>query len=77
MFSSLTAGPKIARCKSDDVKKSIGKNGMIGKGDFWKLKKRLLPKSHNILHAVLDQSGCEITDHFNIHGEHEAELSID
>ena len=55
---------KIARYNSDTVKKSIRKNGLIGKRDFWKLKKRLLPKSHNIpdAHALQDQSGCEITD---------------
>ena len=43
---------KIARYNSDAVKKSIGKNGVMGKGDFWKLKKRLLPKSHNVRHVL-------------------------
>ena len=52
----------IARYNSDAVKKSIGKNGVMGKGDFWKLKKRLLPKAHNVPHALQDQSGFEITD---------------
>ena len=56
---------KIARYNADAVK-SIGKNGVMGKGDFWKLKKKLLPKLHNIPHALQDQAGCEITDPVNI-----------
>ena len=61
---------------SDAVKKSIGKNGVIGKGDVWKLKRRLLPKSHNIphVHALQDQSGCEITDFVNVQSEYKAEF---
>ena len=47
---------KIARYNSDAVKKSIGKNRVMGKGDFWKLKKRLLPKLHNIPQS-LSRSG--------------------
>ena len=66
---------KIARYNSDVVKKSIGKNGVTGKGDFCKLKKRLLPKSHNIPYALQDQSGCEITDPLNIlQSEYKAEF---
>ena len=65
---------KIARYNSDAVKKSIGKNGVIGKGDFWKLKKRLLPKAHNVPHALQDQSGFEITDPINIKSEYKAEF---
>ena len=70
---------KIARHNSDAVKKSIGKNGVIGKGEFWKLKKRLLPKSHNIphAHALQDQSGCEITDPVNIQRSIMQNLSTD
>ena len=59
---------KKARYNSDAVKKSIGKTGVMGKGDFWKLKNRLLPKSHNIAYALQDQSGCEITDPVNTSG---------
>ena len=59
---------------SDAVKKSIGKNGVMGKGDFWKLKKRLLPKSHNVPPALQDQSGCEITDPINIQSEYNEEF---
>ena len=65
---------KIARYNSDAVKKSIGKNGVMGKGEFWKLKKRLLPKAHNVPHAVQDQSGFEITDPINIKSEYKAEF---
>ena len=42
---------------------------MIFKGDFWKLRKRLLPKSHSIPHVLQDQSGCGITDPINIQSE--------
>ena len=65
---------KIARYNSDAAKKSIGKNGVIGKGDFWKLKKRLLPKAHNVPHALQDQSGFEITDPIDIKSEYKAEF---
>ena len=65
---------KIARYNSDAVKKSIGKNGVMGKGDFWKLKKRLLPKAHNVPHALQDQSGFEITDPINIKSEYKVEF---
>ena len=51
----------------------MGKNWMIGKGEFLKLKKKLLPKSYNIPHAVLGQSGCEITDPASIQSEYKAE----
>ena len=46
----------------------------MGKGDFCKLKKRLLPKLHNIPHALQDQAGCEITDPVNIQIEYKAEF---
>ena len=65
---------KIARYNSDAVKKSIGKNGVMDKGDFWKLEKRLLPKAHNVPHALQDQSGFEVTDPINIKSEYKAEF---
>ena len=65
---------KIVGYNSDAAKKSIFKNGVIGEGDFWKLKKRLPPKSHNIPHPLQHQSGCEITDPVNIQSEYKAEF---
>ena len=34
----------------------------------------MLPKSHNIPHALQDQSGCEITDPGNKQSEYKAEF---
>ena len=38
----------------------------LSKNDFWKIKKKLFPKSQSVPHAVLDKLGNELTDPQNI-----------
>ena len=35
---------------------------MLSKKDFWKIRKKLLPKSQSVPHAVLNKLGNELTD---------------
>ena len=40
----------------------IDNSGTLSKNDFWKIKKKLFPKSQSVPHAVLDKLGNELTD---------------
>ena len=48
------------------VSGKIGNSGTLSKNDFWKIKKKLSPKSQSVPHAVLDKLGNELTDPQNI-----------
>ena len=48
------------------VSGKIDNSGTLSKNDFWKIKKKLFPKSHSVPHAVLDKVGNELTDPQNI-----------
>ena len=48
------------------VSGKIDNSGTLSKNDFWKIKKKLFPKSQSVPHAVLDKLGNELTDPQNI-----------
>ena len=48
------------------VSRKIDNSGTLSKNDFWKIKKKLFPKSHSVPHAILDKVGNELTDPQNI-----------
>ena len=48
------------------VSGKIDNSGTLSKKDFWKIKKKLFPKSQSVPHAVLDKLENELTDPQNI-----------
>ena len=40
----------------------IDNSGTISKNSFWKIRKKLFPKSQSVPHAVLDKLGNDVTD---------------
>ena len=42
------------------VSGKIDNSGTLRKNDFWKIKKKLFPKSQSVPHAVLDKLGNEL-----------------
>ena len=71
---SKTISKEIAQFNSELGIGSVS-NGLISKEDFWKVKKKLFPKSVQIPHSVLDQSGNVLTsDSQNIILEYRNEM---
>ena len=70
---SKTISKKIAQFNWELVMGSVS-NGLISKEDFWKVKKKLFPKSVQIPHSILDRSGNVLTDSQNIILEYRNEM---
>ena len=70
---SETISKKIAQFNWELVI-GIVSNGLISKEDFWKVKKKLFPKSVQIPHSIVDQSGNVLTDSQNIILEYRNEM---
>ena len=55
---------------SQVIMDKIGYDGTISKQDFWKIKRKIAPKSVDILHSVPDIHDNEISDPLNIKQEY-------
>ena len=55
------------------MSKNLDKNGKMSQQNFWKVKKKLFPRL-NVPHAVIDNSGNEVTDPFNIKALYQSEF---
>ena len=62
----LTLHEEISNYNFKLVSRKIDNSGTLSKNDFWKIKKKLFPKSHSVPHAVLNKVGNELTDPQNI-----------
>ena len=49
-------------------------DGTISKQDFWKVKKKIVPKSVDILYSLADIHDNEISDHLNMKQEYHREF---
>ena len=65
---------KVAEFHISVVKQKVGKNGVMDKQHFWKLKSVLALKSLEIPYAIEDAHGNLITDAFNIDEEYRNEF---
>ena len=70
---SKTISNKIAQFNWELVIGSVS-NGLLSKEDFLRVKKKLFPKSVQIPHSILDQSGNVLTDSQNIILEYRNEM---
>ena len=50
------------------------KDGNMSQQNFWKVKKKLLPKAKSVPHAVIDNLGNEITESSNIKKLYQSEF---
>ena len=64
----------VAKFHINMVKQKVGKNGVMGRQNFWKLKRVLAPKSLEIPHAMEGAHGNLITDPININDEYRNEF---
>ena len=55
------------------MSRNLDKNGKMSQQNFWKVKKKLFPRL-NVPHAVIDNSGNEVTDPFNIKTLYQSEF---
>ena len=55
------------------MSRNLDKNGKMSRQKFWKVKKKLFPRL-NVPHAVIDNSGNEVTDPFNIKTLYQSEF---
>ena len=64
----------VAKFRINMVKQKVGKNGVMDRQNFWKLKRVLAPKSLEIPHAKEGAHGNLITDPVNINDEYRDEF---
>ena len=64
----------VAKFHFNMVKQKVGKNGVMDKQNFWKLKQVLAPKGLEIPHAIEGALGNLITDPININDEYRNEF---
>ena len=64
----------VAKFHINMVKQKVGKNGIMDRQNFWKLKHVLAPKSLEILHAIEGAHGNLITDPINFNDEYRNEF---
>ena len=70
---------KLIDTKSSDfnsqvIRDKIDFDGIISKQDFWKIKRKIAPKSVGILHSLTDIHDNEISDPLNIKQEYHREF---
>ena len=65
---------KISDFNSQVIKDKIDFDGTISKQDFWKIKRKIAPKSVDILHSLTDIHDNEISDLLNIKQEYHREF---
>ena len=65
---------KISNFNSQVIKDKIDFDGTISKQDFWKIKRKIAPKSVDILHSLTDIHDNEISDPLNIKQEYHREF---
>ena len=51
------------------IREKVSEDGTISKQDFWKIKKKIAPKSSEMMHSLTDPAGNEITEPLNIKHE--------
>ena len=65
---------KIDDHNSQAIRQKIGRHGTISKQDFWKVKKKLVPRSVEVPSSLTNATGDHITDPINTRREYHNEF---
>ena len=61
---------KISNFDHQVIREKVSEDGTISKQDFCKIKKKIAPKSSEMVHSLTDPAGNEITEPLNIKHEY-------